>query len=76
MQCLYKITNINIPSCFPPSGIGESVALTRKLRKVGTSRAVVIPSDLAALCGLEIGDTLEFEYLGGAWDHQDQAKGA
>ncbi len=38
--------------------------MLRKLRKIGTSRGVVIPPDLAALCGLEIGDTLEFEYLG------------
>ncbi len=40
------------------------MALTRTLRKIGTSKGVVIPPDLAALCGLEIGDVLEFEYLG------------
>ncbi len=35
----------------------------RKIRKTGNSVMVVIPSQVAALAGLEAGDTVEFDYL-------------
>ncbi len=38
--------------------------LTRKVRRVGHSLTVAIPSQLAVLLGLEAGDEVEFDYLG------------
>ncbi len=38
--------------------------LTRKIRRVGNSLTIVIPSQLAQMVGLKAGDSLEIEYLG------------
>ncbi len=35
----------------------------RKIRQTGNSLMVVIPAQVAALAGLEAGDTVEFDYL-------------
>ncbi len=40
------------------------MGLTRKLRKVGNSLTVAIPSQLAALMGWTEADLIEFDYLG------------
>ncbi len=41
------------------------MGLTRKIRRIGNSLTIAIPSQLAEMMGLEAGDSLEFEYLGG-----------
>ncbi len=40
------------------------MGLTRKLRKIGDSLIVAIPSQLAVLMGWAAGDQIEFDYLG------------
>ncbi len=40
------------------------MGLTRKLRRVGHSLTISIPSQLAVLMGWTAGDEIEFDYLG------------
>ncbi len=40
------------------------MGLTRKLRKVGNSLTIAIPSQLAVLMGWTRGNEIEFDYLG------------
>ncbi len=40
------------------------MGLTRKLRRVGNSLTVAIPSQLAVLMGWTVADLIEFDYLG------------
>ncbi len=44
--------------------LGRSMGLTRKLRKVGDSLIVAVPSQLAGMLGLKAGDWMEWEHLG------------
>ncbi len=39
------------------------VPVERKVRKIGHSLMVVIPTQVAALAGIEAGDTVAFDYL-------------
>ncbi len=41
-----------------------TVPIKRKVRKIGNSLMVAIPTQVAALAGIEAGDTVEFDYLG------------
>ncbi len=41
------------------------MGLTRKLRKVGHSLTIAIPAQLAEMLGLEAGDLMEWQHLGG-----------
>ncbi len=40
------------------------MGLQRKIRRAGHSVVVTLPSQLAELAGIEVGDTVEFDYLG------------
>ena len=40
------------------------MTLKRKIRRMGNSLAVALPSQLAELAGLEAGDHVVFDYLG------------
>ncbi len=40
------------------------MGLTRKLRKIGNSLTIAIPSQLAEMVGFKAGDHVEFDYLG------------
>ncbi len=41
------------------------MGLTRKLRKVGHSLTIAVPAQLADMLGMEAGDLMEWEHLGG-----------
>ncbi len=41
------------------------MGLTRKLRRVGNSLTVAVPAQLAEMLGMEAGDRMEWEHLGG-----------
>ncbi len=41
------------------------MGLTRKIRKVGHSLTISLPAQLAVMLGLEAGDRMEWEHLGG-----------
>ncbi len=40
------------------------MGLTRKVRRVGNSLTVAIPSQLAEMVGLEAGSEVEFDHIG------------